>query len=229
VKKTIFLAVFLILARNLYSADIQISDKETDFYFTPEYNRAFDFCWDISALGRIKLNGQHTIKAGLAMGTAGTVFEMKGFVGGDAALPVGIPLFICLAYNYNGLPEYDYHAHSLPLLLSFQGKRISASLGVNFRFASFFGESPIFEPIITASIYVAIINTRILRMGLKTANYNDFSYGNLGAYFLGLNSVVYLKKNLSLLNELELHQSGSIALTSNFYRIVYRGGVKISW
>jgi hypothetical protein len=147
VKKTILLAVFLILARNLYSADLQISDKETDFYFTPEYNRAFDFCWDISALGRIKLNGQHTVKAGLALGTAGNVFELKGFVGGEAALPVGIPLFICLAYNYNGLPEYEYHAHSLPLLISFQGKRISASLGTNFRLASFLGESPIFEPV----------------------------------------------------------------------------------
>jgi hypothetical protein len=225
----ILLVVFLFLARNLHGADIQISDKEADFYFAPEYNRAFDFCWDISALGRIKLNGQHTVKAGLALGTAGTVFEMKGFVGGEAALPVGIPLFICLAYNYNGLPEYEYHVHSLPLLLFFRGKRISASLGTNFRFASFLGESPIFEPIITASIYVAIINTGILRLGLKIANYNDFVYENLGAYFLGLNTVIYLKENLSLINDLELHQSGSIALSSNFYRIVYRGGVMISW
>jgi hypothetical protein len=230
VKITIFfLLVFLIAARNLHSADIQISDTETDFLFAPEYNRAFKFCWDISALGRIKLNGRHTIKTGVAMGAVGTVFEMKAFAGGEAALPIGIPLFIGLSYNYNGLEEYDHHSHSLPLLVSFQGKRIDAALGVNFRFVSFLGESPLFEPILTASLYVAIIDTHFLRLGLKAANFNDFTYGNLGAYFLNLGTVIYLNENLSLLNELELHQSGSIALASNFYGIVYRGGVTISW
>jgi hypothetical protein len=229
VKKTIFLAVFLIVMRNLYGEDLQISDTETDFLFAPEYNRAFNFCWDISALGRIKLNGQHTIKAGIAMGAVRTVFEMKAFAGGEAALPVGIPLYIGLSYNYNGLGEYDHHVHSLPLLVSFQGKRLIAALGVNFRFVSFFGEPPLFEPILTASIYVAIIDTDFLRLGLKAANFNDFTYGNLGAYFLNLGTVIYLRENLSLLNELELHQSGSIALASNFYGIIYRGGVRISW
>jgi hypothetical protein len=229
VKKTILLVIFLIVTWNLQGADLQISDREVGFYLAPEYNRAFNFCWDISALGRIKLNGQHAVKAGLALGVAGTVFEMKGFAGGEAALPVGIPLFIGLAYNYNGLPEYEYNAHSVPVLVSFQGKRINAAIGVNFRFVSFFEESPLFEPILTASIHVAIIDTNNLRLGLKAANYNDFTYENLGAYFLNLNTVVHLIKKLSLLNELELHQSGSIALSSNFYRIVYRGGATISW
>jgi hypothetical protein len=227
--KILFLLVFLIAARNLHSADLQISDTETDFLFAPEYNRAFKFCWDVSALGRIKLNGLHNIKAGIAMGAVGTVFEMKAFAGGEAALPIGIPLFIGLSYNYNGLEEYDHHIHSLPLLVSFQGKRLSAALGVNFRFVSFLGEPPLFEPILTASLYVAIIDTDFLRLGLKVANFNDFTYDNLGAYFLNLNTVIYLNENLSLLNELELHQSGSIALASNFYGLVYRGGVTISW
>jgi hypothetical protein len=165
------------------------------------------------------------------LGTAGTVFEIKGFAGGEAALPLGIPLFVSLAYNYNALPEYEYHSHSVPVLLSFHGRRVTAALGTNFRFAFFsgFGEPPVFEPILTASIYVAIIDTDFLRLGLRVANYNDFVYENLGAYFLSLNTVVYLKENLSLFNELELHQSGSIALASNFYRIVYRGGVTVSW
>jgi hypothetical protein len=222
VKKAIFLSIILIVVQNLYGVEI-------DLCFAPEYNRAFRFCWDISALGRIKLNGQHTIKTGFAMGAVGTVFEMKAFAGGEAALPVGIPIFIGLSYNYNGLEEYDHHIHSLPLLVSFQAKLMSAALGVNFRFVSFLGEPPLFEPILTASLYAAIIDTDFLRMGLKIANFNDFTYGNLGAYFLSLSTVVYLIKNLSLLNEIELHQSGSIALASNFYGIVYRGGVTISW
>jgi hypothetical protein len=230
VKRTFFLVVFLVVVRNLYGEDLQISDREADFCFAPEYNRAFKFCWDISALGRIKLNGRHTIKAGIAMGAVGTVFEIKGFAGGEAALPVGIPLYIGLSYNYNGLPEYDHHVHSLPLLVSFKAKRVIVAAGMNFRFTSFFGgEPPVFEPIIAASIYVAVIDTDFLRLGLKVANFNDFTYGNLGSYFLNLSSVVFLKENLSLINEIELHQSGSIALALNFYGILYRGGVTISW
>ncbi|MDR0315666.1 MAG: hypothetical protein LBH97_02050, partial [Treponema sp.] len=66
-KKRFFLVVFLVLVWNLHGNDLQISDKEMDFCFAPEFSRVFDFCWDISALGRIKLNGQHTLKAGLAL------------------------------------------------------------------------------------------------------------------------------------------------------------------
>jgi hypothetical protein len=200
-----------------------------DFCFAPEFSRVFDFCWDISALGRIKLNGQHTLKAGLALGAIGTAFEIKGFASGEAALPVGIPLFVSFAYNYNGLPKYEYNVHSMPVLVSLQGKRAGVALGTNFRLSSFFGEPLVFEPVLTASVYVNIITTDVLRLGLKSANFNDFTYGNFGAYFLSLNSVVYLNNNLSLLNELELHQSGSAALASNFYRIIYRGGVMVSW
>jgi len=209
--------------------DLHITGKELGFFYSPEYNRTFNFCWDISTAGIVKLNDRHTIKAGLAIGFVGTIFEIKGFAGGEAALPVNVPLYVGFAYNYNGLPEYENQTHSIPLLFSYKGKRVGAVLGITSRFSSFLDESPVFESIFSASVYVVFIKTDILQFKIEAANFNDFSYGNLGAYFLKLNNITKLSRRLSLINEFELHQSGSIALTSNFYGAAYHGGVMFSW
>jgi hypothetical protein len=228
-KTRIFLLILIVIAQNLYSMAPQITGKRLDFYFSPEYNRAYNFCWDTSATGAIELNNRYTVKGGLALGTIANVFYMKGFAGGEVALPVSFPLYVSLAYNYNGLPEYENHTHSVLPLISLKGKWVGASLGVNLRSTSFFGEPPIFEPIISALIYVNFVNNNIFRIGLKIANIDDYTYGNIGSYFLNLNSSVRLNKMLSLVNEIELHQSGSIGLASNFYGFIYRGGVTLSW
>jgi len=215
--------------QRLYGADIQITGKNLEIYFTPEYNRAYYFCWDVSSVGSVNLNDRHTIKTGLALGTVGSTFDIKMFTSGETALFTLVPLFFSLAYKYNGLPEYEYHNHSIPFMASLKWKWAGFSLGYNIRLSSFFGETPVFEPILTASVYAFFINNESLRVGLKTANFNDFTSGNFGAYFLNLNSVIRLNKKISLINEIEIHQSGSITLASNFYGLVYRGGVAFIW
>jgi hypothetical protein len=214
--------------QNLFSIDLQIAGKELELFFSPEYNRAFNFCWNLSSAGTVKLNDRYSVNAGLAFGSAENVFEIKGFVGGEAALFVNVPLYISLAYNYNGLFKYESHTHSMPLSFSYKGKRVGAGMGINSRF-SFFGGSPVFEPMLIASLYVIFIKNDILQIKMEAANFNDFTYGNLGAYFLKLNNIINLSKKFSLINEIELHQSGSIALTSNFYGVAYRGGVRLLW
>jgi len=144
-------------------------------------------------------------------------------------LPVNIPLFIAIAYSYNGLPEYENHTHSIPLLFSYKGKRIGAVLGINLRFSSFLDESLVFEPVVCISVYGIILKTDNLQFKIEAANFNDFTYDNLSAYFFKLNNIFNLSKRLSLINEIELHQSGSITLASNFYGVTYRGGVMFSW
>ena len=227
-KKNLLLILFVVLQK-LYGADIQITDKNLDVYLTPEYNRAYYFCWDISTVGSVNLNNRHTIKTGLALGAVGNNFDIKIFTAGETAPFARIPLYFNLAYNYNGLPEFEYHNHSIPLMASLKWKWAGFSLGHNFRLSSFFGEPLIFEPIPLASVYVFFINNDSMRLGLKSANFNDFTYGNLGAYFLNLNSVIRLNEKISLINEIEIRQSGSITLTSNFYGLVYRGGAAFIW
>ena len=227
--RLIFLVVLLLVIQKLHGADIQITGKELGVYVTPEFNRAFLFCWDIAAVGALTLNNQYTIRSGLALGTAGINFDIKTFAGGEAAPFAAVPVSFGLDYRYNGLPKFENHTHSILLLASYKTKWAGISLGHDFRFTSFFGETAIFEPNFACSVYVFFINNESLQLGLKASNFDDFTCGNIGAYFLNLNSLIRLNEKISIVNEIELHQSGSIALASNFYGIVYRGGALFSW
>ena len=229
IKKGIFIFLFFIAAHVSFGMDLKITGKEIEVFCSPEYNRALNFCWDLSTVGIVKLNDSNAVNAGLALGSVGTVFEIKGFAGGEIALPVSIPLYIGLYYNYNGLPEYENHTHSIPLLFSYKGKRAGAVLGINSRFTSFLGEPPVFEPILCVSLYAFIYKTDILQFKIEVSNFNDFTYNNLGAYIIKLNNNINLNKRLSLINEIELHQSGSFTLVSNFYGVSYHGGVIFLW
>jgi hypothetical protein len=51
----------------------------------------------------------------------------------------------------------------------------------------------------------------------------------MGSYSINLNSLARLTKKISLVNELELLQTGSVGLVANFYGIVYKGGVLLQW
>jgi hypothetical protein len=209
--------------------DLEITGREIGFFYSPESNLTLNFCWNLSTAGMVKLNNSYAVKAGLALGSVGTVFEIKGFAGGEMVLPVNIPLYIGLYYNYNGLPEYENHTHSIPLLFSYKGKRAGAVLGINSRFSSFWGEPPVFEPILCVSLYAFIYKTDIVQLKIEASNFNDFTYRNLGAYFYKLNNIINFSKRLSVINEIELHQSGSVTLVSNFYGITYHGGVIFLW
>jgi len=229
IKRSIFIFLFFMAAHISFGMDLKITGKEIDVFFSPEYHRVFDFCWDLSASGTVKLNDSYAVKAGLALGSVGSVFEIKAFAGGEAALPVRFPFYISFAYNYNGLPEYEYHAHSIPILFSYKGERFGAALGNNSRLTSFLGEPPVYEPILCISLYVFIYKTDIIQFKLEVSNFNDFTYNNFDANFLKLNNIINLSKQLSLINEIVLHQSGNIALTTNFYGITYHGGVMFLW
>jgi hypothetical protein len=229
VYKWFIIAILFLSLNKLHGTEINITGKEACFYVTPEFNRAFLFCWDIAAVGNVTLNERYTIKSGFALGTVGINFDIKGFAGGEAAPFAAVPVSFGLDYQYNGVPEFENHIHSLKLLVSYKRKWAGVSVGHNFRFTSFFGETAVFEPNYACSVYVFFINNELFRLGLKAANFDEFTVGNIGAYFLNLNSMVRLNEKTSIINEIETRQSGSVALASNFYGIVYRGGVLFSW
>jgi len=222
VKKGSLLFILFVVLQNLYGVDLEA-------YFTPEYNRTLRFCWDVSTIGSVNLDNRYTLKTGLALGASGKTFDIKLFTSGEAAPFARFPFYVGLAYQYNGLPEYENHTHSIPLMTSLRWKWAGFSLGYNFRLTSFFGEPPVFEQAFLALVYVFLINNKFLRLGVKAANFNDFVSGNFGSYFLNFNSMIRLTKRLSLINEIELHQSGSVALASNLYGLVYRGGAAFTW
>jgi len=203
--------------------------EELGFYFTPEYNRSFNFCWNLSTVSSVTFNELYTVRGGLAMGGAGSKFDMKLYAGADAALPFNFPLYFSMFYNYNGLPGYETHSHSILPLISLKYRAAGISIGNTLRFTRFYGEKPVFEPMFSFSGYVNFIDNDIHKFGLKAANYDDFTYGNFGSYFLGLYYLTRLSEKLRLVNEIEIHQGGSVGLSSNFYGLIYRGGVQFSW
>ena len=206
--------------------------KELGLSIRGEYNRVFSPSGDVSLFGAIGLNDWYTFRSGLAMGHLDNTTEIKAFGSGHAALPFSvIPLHVNLAYKYYGLPgaAYNLHTHSLLPSVALNGRRAGLELGISFRFTSFFGEASIFEPALAFSGYVNLIHNERVRIGLSCANFNDFYMGNMGAYSFRIHSDIYVTSQWTLAFELELLQSGGGGLTSAFYGIAYRGGMKLAW
>jgi len=227
--KKILILVFFSILHNIYGFDLQVTGRNISLLFSPEYNRTFDFCWDISAVGAVEINNRHVLKSGLAMGAAGNVFDIKCFVDGELTFFPRFPVNLNVAYKYNGLPEYENHTHSIQSLVSLKRQRWGISLGCNFRFSVFYDDLLLFEPIGSFLVYIFIINNDSLKLGLKAANVSEFASNNFGDYFLNLNNLIYISRMIALNNEIEIRQSGSVALAANFYGIVLRTGVLFSW
>jgi hypothetical protein len=223
------LLLFFLCLQNAHALDAEITRKEIEANLKGEYNRSLSFCGDLSAIGTVELNSHYTFRGGAAFGIVGESADIK--ICADARYNpfTEIPAAIELAYVYNGLPGYQNHNHTILPTLSYNSRWAGIALGVGFRFTSFLNEPAIFESMLSFSVYANFIDNEILRMGISCANYDDFGVGNMGSYSLKLNCLVRFNSQWSLVNELGFLQSGSVALSSNFYGIAYRGGMRFSW
>ena len=211
------------------SPAIRITGKEAGFDMGVEYNRALGFFEDFSVLGSLELNDRYTVKGGLSLGKTEDGIDIKAFTLSRMFPKAGKSLHLDLAYIYNGLPAYKTHTHAILPLVSFSGRWVGISFGTSFRFTSFFGEPALFESMLSFSGYVNFLNREKLRIGMRFANFRDFYAGNTGSYSLSLNCLIRFNEKWSLINDVELLQSGSIALAANLYGIAYRGGVRFTW
>jgi len=229
-KIQLFLVLFAVLHR-LHGMDIHVTGGEMGLCFVAEYNRTFLFCWNIAATGALELNARHDARAGIALGMVGDVFELKWFAGIASAPFAGVPVRLAAGFIHNALPEYEYHSDSLRFLVSFDRRRWGVAAGPVFRFSSFFGEQGAFNPDVAVSwsFHTLFIDNEILRLGLRIANFNDFVSRNMGSHFYGLSTLVRLSGRIALVNEVEIRQSGSSVLASNFHGVLYRGGLLFLW
>jgi hypothetical protein len=228
-KKGILTGLLVLLLSNVYSLEFAVSGADLELELQAEYNRSFRFCWDIAALGSLELNDLVTLSGGLALGMTGTIFDIDTVIAGEVAMPFWSPLFLGIAYSYNGLTGYKTNIHTLRPTVSINGNRAGVTVGTALRFSDFADDSAVvFEPILIVSVFFNFWNTEKMRIGMRIANFSEFTTGNFGSYSLSLNSLVHLAK-ISLINEIELRQSGSIGLSANFYSIVYKGGVLFTW
>ena len=223
----IFLLIFFITLNNIHA--VEITDGGIEAYLRGEYNRAFNYYGDISAIGSIELNNMYIFKFGFSLGKAAVSTNINTHTSASISPFSRIPLDFHIIYIYNGIPDYDNHTHTILPLVSFNAARAGISIGPSLRFVSFFNEGAQFESILSFSIYFNFINNDKLCIGLGFVNFNDFQAKNFGAYSLKLNTIIRLDDKWQIVNDLELSQSGGDGFSTVFFGFGWRGGVKYKW
>lgn len=215
----------------IHGFEPKITGADLSLAFSPEYNRALRFSWNLDALGTLEFNNALTFKGGIASGQTGEAPHINMTLAGEFGLTrfISFPLYVSLVYLYNGLPLYQSHANTLLPLIGIKGRRAGISLGPSLRFTAFYGAPALFEPVFSFQVYVNPYYTERLVIGLVWANYHETAAGNMGSYSLGLKTTAGITKQLKLINEITIYQSGSVALAADFYGIAYRGGVVLQW
>jgi hypothetical protein len=227
-KYFLFLVILLILPlQSIFSLDI--TEKEVEGYLRAEYNRSYPFFGNISILGNIELNDIWTIRGGLSFGGSSGITDINTLLSASVFPFSALPLGFSLLYIYNGLPEYRAHDHAILPLVSLNGERAGLSVGCNFRLSSFYGSDALFESVLTFLGYLNFINNEKLRLGISAGNLSDFKAENLGMMSLSVNSQVNINEKWSVVNDIQLLQSGLDGFTATFYGIAWRGGVKYKW
>jgi len=226
-KVVVVILVFFCL-QDVYSVEINITDKKIEGYYRGVHTRSFRFSNEISAIGAVKLGDTFTTRGGL--GISLTDSETNIFLNANYLPFSRIPsLNFSVSYLYNDIPIFQTRVNSIMPIISYHLTRAQVSIGSNFRFTHFFEESTVFETVLSFYIAYNIINSDLLRIGIGCGNFKDFYFNNLGAYSLNLYGDIRLNSNLVIVNDIEFMQSGGDGLTTTFYGIGIRAGIKFTW
>jgi hypothetical protein len=222
--------VLLFFARSLHSIGIAVTAAEMELDLAPEYNRVFGSCLTFSASGSLELNRRYALIGGLSLWRTADAYELDAAAGFKARLiPAWPPLSASVSYYLNALPAYELVSHTALPLVAFRFRRGGFALGTALRFSSFFGERAIFEAVPALEGYVHVYDTETFLIRLRCANFDAFTAGNFGAYRLDLDSRMRASKLVSLINSLELLQTGSVTLGANLYGLIFKMGVALAW
>jgi hypothetical protein len=211
----------------------------------PEYHRSFGFCQEFALTGESLIGDSCRLQGGIALGKTGKEFDLDMFLGGSYLLPLPVKLWVRLTYIYNTIPAYTYRTNTLFPVLSYQGKWGGAEAGFAFRFTMFASDSSaIFEPVLGGRFFLNFPFFKRVKLAAGIGNFSDFNVGNLGAYFLFLESKIDISKLrspenpgegrkgvplVSLISNLEIYQTGSIGLTAALQGLAWQGGIRLSW
>ncbi|MDR3173981.1 MAG: hypothetical protein LBU19_07015 [Treponema sp.] len=236
---------FLALPLLFYSVclgALDFREIHADFTIKPEYHRSFGFCQEFAAAGESLIGDSYGVQGGIALGKTGEEFDFDLFLGGSYFLPLPVKLRVRFLYIYNTIPAYTYQTNTLFPSLSYQGKWGGVELGTAFRFTVFASEFPaIFEPVLGGRLFLNFPFFKKVKLAAGFGNLSAFNVGNLGAYFLFVESRIDINEVrpqgnsapgvplVSLISNLEIYQTGSIALTAAFQGFAWQGGIRFSW
>ncbi|MCL2411566.1 MAG: hypothetical protein FWC97_07990 [Treponema sp.] len=226
-KQLFFAFLFLFSSISLFS--LEITGKEIQVFFKGEHTRSTHFLSSVSAIGAIELENRYGFRSGVEIERSIIDTNINYFINAAYSPFLHLPLSFSASYLYNGLLEYHVHAHSILPFVSWNNPRIGLSLGVNFRFTRFFGESAVYESILSFFGYWNFIYNEILVLGIACGNFSDFHGKNMGAFSYQLNARLKLNNNWQVINHIELMQSGVDGLSATFFGMLFRLGVQYTW
>jgi hypothetical protein len=232
-----------LLCCSLRLGALEFGEIHADLSFKSELHRSFGFCREFAAAGESLIRNSYGFQGGIALGKTGGELDIDLFLGSSYLLPLPVKLRIRFLYIYNAIPAYTHKSNTLFPFLSFQGKWGGADLGAACRFTIFNADYPaIFEPVLGARIFLNFPFWERVKLAAGLGNFSIFNMGNLGAYFLFLESradlsgLRYFKRlkerggpQVSLINNLEFYQTGSIGLAAAFQGFAWQTGLRFSW
>ena len=226
-KKLLTLLCFCLALCEVNGNEIKITTIRGGAEFNPEFNRAFNYCWNFDCYGGIEFNRKLAFDSGFSIGKVGDEYAFNAFADGGWSLNFGRPVSFRAntAYLYNTIPEYKTDIHSIVPYSSLAWRRLDVSMGADLRFTLYDGTYIIFEPIFVFSLRYTIIDTKRLDLDICFFNLDRYLARNSNAYSLSFGSLIHLKGYIYLKNNLELLQTGSGSLAANFYGISYKGGI----
>jgi hypothetical protein len=223
---------------------LELGGTRLDLTIKPEYHRSLGFCQEFAAAGEQFIGNSCAVRGGIALGLTGREFDLDMFLGGSYRLPLPVELSVQLLYIYNTIPAYTYQTNTLFPFLSLRRNWGGLDLGAAFRFTIFDSASPIFEPVWAARLFFAVPALDKIKLTVGIGSFSNFNVGNLGAYYFYVKSRIDLREfrpvkklkerwrkspRIYLINNLELYQTGSIALSSTFQGFALQGGIGLVW
>jgi hypothetical protein len=233
--KKAFVVIFLyFIIQHNYSAEIEITNRELSVNLVNSYNRVFHYSAESSVALSLSLNDIFIMTGGFSAGGNYRYDETNAIASMELSFGFLRPhffkhLFFGFFYQFEEFPNFEMHCDSIVPALAFKGKIGGIAIGWRRMWTSYYGEYPIDEAVLAFRTYLYVINARHFSFDVIFANYDLFYMGSYGAFYLGLNTVCKINDNVSINNDLNVYQSGSVGFTGVLYGLSLQSGVKISW
>jgi hypothetical protein len=211
----------------VYSAAAPCADSRIPLHisFEPfietEYNRALSVLVYGGVQSVLSLYNSVNLKGGISTGYEAETTAVSYFAGAElhtkTAFDLPFDIFLSFDYLTNNYPSYEIIYQTYLPALGFGYKRAGLLGGYAFRNTLLGGSRSGTEQFIFAAVRYLLIETSRYTMEIALTNKEAFLAGNIASYHLSLLNIWTVNNKWSITGLLKIYQTGSSALTSNFY------------
>jgi hypothetical protein len=222
-----FRFLLLLLLLTAFAVPALFADSRVPFHISfelfveTEYNRALSVLFYGGMQSAVSLYDSINLKGGISTGYEAETTAVSYFAGAElhAKPAFNLPFDIFLSFDYlaNRYPSYKIDYLSYLPALGFSYKKTGLLAGYAFRDTFSGGSRSGREQFIFAIVRCRLIETSRYALEISLTNKEAFLAGNIASYHLSFLNVFAVNNNWSLTGLLKIYQTGSSALTANFY------------